>query len=100
MEKRSGAGGANVNEEVKEAITASVPQAKLNSEEALLEDRMATDAAMEAHGIEQRRKEQLDQLICACLVARLVSAGEKLALFKDILDEIRSKIEEQFNAKF
>ena len=59
LEKHSAAGG-NSNEEVKDAGTASVPQAKLNKEEALLEDRMATDAAMEAHGIEQRRKEQLD----------------------------------------
>lgn len=99
LEKHSAAGG-NSNEEVKDAGTASVPQAKLNKEEALLEDRMATDAAMEAHGIEQRRKEQLDQLICTCLVARLGSSGEKLALFKDILEELRSKIEEQFNAKF
>jgi len=82
LEKHSAAGG-NANEEVKDASTASVPQAKLNKEEALLEDSMATDAAMEAHGIEQRRKEKLDQLICACLVARLGSSGEKLALFKE-----------------
>lgn len=41
METHSAA-GANVNEEAKDATTASVPQAKLNKEEALLEDRMAT----------------------------------------------------------
>jgi|TARA_B110000285_G_C14677094_1_gene403018 hypothetical protein len=34
--------GANANEEAKDATTATVPQAKLNKEEALLEDRMAT----------------------------------------------------------
>ena len=101
LEKHSATGG-NANEEAKDASAASVPRAKLNKEEALLEDRMAADAAVEAHGIEQRRKEKLDQLICACLVARLGSSGEKLALFKDnsILEELRSKIEEQFNAKF
>jgi len=45
LEKHSAAVG-NANEEVKDASTASVPQAKLNKEEALLEDSMATDAAM------------------------------------------------------
>lgn len=101
LEKHSAAGG-NANEEAKDAGAASVPQAQLNEEEALLEDRMAADAAVEAHGVGERRKEKLDQLICACLVARLASSGEKLALFKgkEILEEVSSKIEEQFNAKF